>query len=113
MFSRREVLASLAAAPTIALTEVQAQNPFYAGKTLNIIVGSSTGGYYDTAGRTIARHLARFIPGRPNIVVQNQPGAGSLTMTNQLYANGPFDGTVIGASFNGLPTTRAPLKPEF
>jgi tripartite-type tricarboxylate transporter receptor subunit TctC len=37
--------------------------------------------------------------------VQNQPGAGSLTMTNQLYANGPFDGTTIGASFNGMPTT--------
>ena len=37
--------------------------------------------------------------------MQNQPGAGSLTMTNQLYAAGPFDGTVIGASFNGLPTT--------
>ena len=37
--------------------------------------------------------------------MQNQPGAGSLTMTNQLYAAGPFDGTVFGASFNGLPTT--------
>ena len=41
------------------------------------------------------------------MIVQNQPGAGSLTMTNQMYTAGPFDGTVIGASFNGLPT--APL----
>ena len=47
----------------------------------------------------------KHIPGNPTIIVQNQPGAGSLTMTNQLYAAGPFDGTVIGASFNGLPTT--------
>ena len=39
------------------------------------------------------------------MIVQNQPGAGSLTMTNTLYGTGPFDGTVIGASFNGLPTT--------
>jgi tripartite-type tricarboxylate transporter receptor subunit TctC len=45
------------------------------------------------------------IPGQPTIVVQNQPGAGSLTMTNALYHTGPFDGTVMGASFNGMPTT--------
>ena len=57
MMSRREALASLAAAP-LGMGAATAQgNDFYAGKTLNIIVGSSTGGYYDTAGRTIARHL--------------------------------------------------------
>ena len=50
-------------------------------------------------------YLAAHIPGHPAVIVQNQPGAGSLTMANQLYAAGPFDGTVIGASFNGLPTT--------
>jgi tripartite-type tricarboxylate transporter receptor subunit TctC len=49
--------------------------------------------------------MAAHIPGQPTVIVQNQPGAGSLTMTNQLYASGPFDGTVIGAPFNGLPTT--------
>ena len=45
------------------------------------------------------------IPGQPTIIVQNQPGAGSLTMTNALYNSGPFDGTAMGASFNGMPTT--------
>jgi tripartite-type tricarboxylate transporter receptor subunit TctC len=49
--------------------------------------------------------MAAHIPGQPTIIVQNQPGAGSLTMTNALYNNGPFDGTAIGASFNGMPTT--------
>ena len=49
--------------------------------------------------------MAAHIPGQPTIIVQNQPGAGSLTMTNALYNNGPFDGTIIGASFNGMPTT--------
>jgi tripartite-type tricarboxylate transporter receptor subunit TctC len=49
--------------------------------------------------------MAAHIPGQPTIIVQNQPGAGSLSMTNALYNNGPFDGTVIGASFNGMPTT--------
>ena len=48
--------------------------------------------------------MAAHIPGNPTIIVQNQPGAGGLTMTNSLNANGPFDGTVIGAPFNGTPT---------
>jgi len=80
---------------------------FYKGKTVRLIVGIGVGSGYDINARVLARHLGKHIPGNPTIIVQNQPGAGSLTMTNQMYAAGPFDGTVIGASFNGLPT--APL----
>lgn len=80
---------------------------FYKGKTVRLIVGVGVGSGYDVNARALARHITKHIPGNPNIIVQNQPGAGSLTMTNQMYAAGPFDGTVIGASFNGLPT--APL----
>jgi tripartite-type tricarboxylate transporter receptor subunit TctC len=80
---------------------------FYSGKTVRLIVGVGVGSGYDINARVLARHMGKRIPGNPNIIVQNQPGAGSLTMTNQMYAAGPFDGTVIGASFNGLPT--APL----
>jgi tripartite-type tricarboxylate transporter receptor subunit TctC len=80
---------------------------FYKGKTVRLIVGVGVGSGYDINARVLARHMGKHIPGNPNIIVQNQPGAGSLTMTNQMYAAGPFDGTVIGASFNGLPT--APL----
>jgi tripartite-type tricarboxylate transporter receptor subunit TctC len=79
------------------------QSPFYAGKTLNIIVGSTTGGYYDTAGRTIARHLPRFIPGRPSIVVQNQPGAGGLAIANKLANTLDRDGTSIVVMSRALP----------
>ena len=78
---------------------------FYKGKTVRLVVGIGVGSGYDINARLLARHMAKHIPGNPTIIVQNQPGAGSLTMTNQLYAAGPFDGTVIGASFNGLPTT--------
>src|SRR5436190_4256230 len=78
---------------------------FYKGKTLRIIVGVGVGSGYDINARAIARYLPKYIPGNPTVIVQNQPGAGSLSMTNQLYAGGPFDGTAIGASFNGLPTT--------
>ena len=78
---------------------------FFKGKTLRLIVGIGVGSGYDINARLLARHMAAHIPGQPTIVVQNQPGAGSLTMTNALYNTGPFDGTVLGASFNGMPTT--------
>ena len=78
---------------------------FFKGKTLRLMVGIAVGSGYDINARLLARHMAAHIPGQPTIIVQNQPGAGSLTMTNALYNNGPFDGTVIGASFNGMPTT--------
>jgi tripartite-type tricarboxylate transporter receptor subunit TctC len=77
---------------------------FYAGKTIQLVVGIAVGSGYDVNARLLARHLANHIPGKPLIVVQNQPGAGSATMTSQLYTAGPFDGTVIGAAFGGMPT---------
>ncbi len=99
-------LALLSMAPALAQAQENVAE-FYKGKTVRLIVGIGVGSGYDVNARALARHLGKHIPGNPNIIVQNQPGAGSLTMTNQMYAGGPFDGTVIGASFNGLPT--APL----
>jgi len=78
---------------------------FYKGKVVRLVVGIGVGSGYDINARLLARYLPKYISGNPSVIVQNQPGAGSLTMTNQLYAGGPFDGTAIGASFNGLPTT--------
>src|ERR1700754_4427417 len=104
------MLAALALAAFAAINPASAQDTvaeFYKGKTVRIVVGVGVGSGYDINARALARHLAAHIPGNPTVIVQNQPGAGSLTMTNQLYNNGPFDGTAIGASFNGLPT--APL----
>jgi len=77
---------------------------FSRAKRLRIVVGSGVGSGYDITARILARHLRTHLPGNPTIIVQNQPGAGGLTMTNSLTANGPFDGTVIGAPFNGTPT---------
>jgi tripartite-type tricarboxylate transporter receptor subunit TctC len=95
-------------APALAQESVA---DFYKGKTIRLVVGVGVGSGYDINARLLARHMAQHIPGNPNIIVQNQPGAGSLTMTNQLYTAGPFDGTVIGASFNGMPTTPL-LQPQ-
>ncbi|HEY6995876.1 MAG TPA: hypothetical protein VH397_19400, partial [Xanthobacteraceae bacterium] len=74
---------------------------FYAGKTIDFIIGSDAGGGYDIYARAIARHLPRFIPGNPAIVPKNQPGAGSGRAAAFLYGVAPKDGTVIGAVFPG------------
>src|ERR1700694_916689 len=92
------------AAPVAAQDDVVA---FYRGKQLRLIVGSAAGGGYDLFARIVARHIVHHIPGHPVIIVQNQPAAGGVVMTNQLYNQGPKDGSVIGVPINGLPT--APL----
>ena len=74
---------------------------FYAGKTVDFVVGGDVGGGYDIYARVIGRHLQRFIPGSPTIVVKNQPGAGSGRAASFIYGVAPKDGTVIGAVFPG------------
>ena len=84
---------------------------FYAGKTVTIIVGFSPGGGYDLYARAVARHLGSHIPGKPNVIVQNMPGAGSFTAVR--YIDGPAakDGTVI-AAFNPGVITDSLTDPE-
>ena len=81
--------------PATALA--QTAEDFYRGKTLTIDVGFGPGGGYDLWARTIARHIAQHIPGTPAVVVQNMPGAGSLTALSRLYTTAPKDGTVLAA----------------
>ena len=79
-----------------------AQDGFYRGKTVTIVVGYSAGGGYDQYARLVARHLGRHIPGQPNVIVQNMPGAASMTSVRHLDANAAKDGTVITAFDPGL-----------
>lgn len=83
-------------------TGASAQEPFYGGKTIRIIVGASAGGGYDTYSRTIARHMGKYIPGNPTIVVENMPGAGFLIATNYIYKVAKPDGLTIGHFIGGL-----------
>jgi tripartite-type tricarboxylate transporter receptor subunit TctC len=75
---------------------------FYRGKNVNLIVGYSAGGGYDTYARIVARHLGRHIPGQPSVVVQNMPGAGSLKLANFLFNVAPKDGATIGTFSRGM-----------
>jgi tripartite-type tricarboxylate transporter receptor subunit TctC len=79
-----------------------APEDFFKGKTVTVYVGYSPGGGYDTYARLAARHIGRHIPGAPNVIVKNKPGAGSLRLANELYTSLPKDGTAIGTIGNNL-----------
>ena len=69
---------------------------FYRGSQITIQVGFGAGGGYDTAARLFAPHFGRHVPGRPSVVVQNLPGAGSMNVANAIFNNAPSDGSVLG-----------------
>jgi tripartite-type tricarboxylate transporter receptor subunit TctC len=73
-----------------------AQEDFFRGKTIRMLIGTSPGGGYDQDGRLVARHLGAHLPGNPTIVPENMPGASSLVLTNYLYNSAPRDGTALG-----------------
>jgi tripartite-type tricarboxylate transporter receptor subunit TctC len=85
-----------------ATQRAAAQDPFYKGKTVTLVVGYSAGGGYDQYARLVARHLGHHIPGNPNVIVQNMPGAASMTSVRHLDANAAKDGTVITTFDPGL-----------
>lgn len=89
----------LVAALTAWCSAGQANDQFYAGKTVKIIVGNAPGGSYDAYARIIARHMGNYIPGSPTVIVLNMPGADGIISANHLYAVAEKDGTTI-ATFN-------------
>jgi tripartite-type tricarboxylate transporter receptor subunit TctC len=83
--------------------EVRAQaDPFYKGKTIRLVIGNTTGGFYDRWGRLFARFMGKHIPGQPEIVPQNMPGAGSLIATNHVYKVAKPDGLTLVMPLNGI-----------
>lgn len=84
---------------------------FYKGKTINIVVGSTPGGSFDINARQLARFLGKHIAGNPNVIVQNMPGAGSVTAIRYVDASAPKDGTAIGEFLPGI-ITMSVLTPD-
>src|SRR5499425_3582029 len=99
MSDRRSSLAIAVVLTTLAFGSCQAQSTveaFYKGRQINLIVGYGPGGGYDLTARLLARHIGRFIPGQPSVVVQNMVGAGSLRAANYIYGAAPKDGATFG-----------------
>jgi tripartite-type tricarboxylate transporter receptor subunit TctC len=88
------------AAPAAPKATPVPADPLFEGKSIRIIVGFSPGGGFDTFARFISRHLPRFLPGEPSVIVQNRPGAGSLVAANTVYALDNTKGVVSIAAFN-------------
>ena len=97
MADRREIITGLAASAVSLASRAQAAPAdFYRGKTLNVIVGFAPGGGVDTTSRVVGRHLARFIPGTPRVLVQNMEGAAGIVASNYLYQRVAADGLTVG-----------------
>jgi tripartite-type tricarboxylate transporter receptor subunit TctC len=92
------IILTSAAAPALS------QADFYKGRTITLTVGYSVGGGYDQYARLLARHFGRHLPGNPNVLVQNMPGAASLTAVHYLEASAPKDGTALTLFDPGLIT---------
>ncbi len=100
-------LAFIAAFVAVAIlpwgpAKAESVEEFYSGRTVELYIGYSPGGGYDTYARTIARHLAKHIPGTPTIVPKNMKGAGSLKLTNYMYNVAAKDGSVIATVGRGM-----------
>jgi tripartite-type tricarboxylate transporter receptor subunit TctC len=95
------VLAVLFTSPA---AQAQSAADFYKGRQVNLLVSHPPGGGYDTYARFYGRHLGRLLPGKPNIVVQNMPGAAGVAMTNYMFAQAAKDGSVIGLGPGPLAT---------
>jgi tripartite-type tricarboxylate transporter receptor subunit TctC len=77
--------------------DLPAQTPYYQGKTIRLVAGTPAGSVYDTYARLMAQFLPKYIPGTPNIIVQNMPGVASMVAANYIYSIAKPDGLTIGA----------------
>ncbi len=96
------LLALTATAMSAGPARADALADFYKGKNISLYVGYTAGGGYDVYARLLSRHFGKFMPGNPNVVVQNMPGAGSVRLANWLNAAAPKDGTVFGTIARGV-----------
>lgn len=103
----KSLMTAIIAGATVlgGLVPARGQSPqeFYKANGLRIIVGFGAGGGYDVYSRTLARHIGRHIPGNPNVIVQNMPGAGSMIAANYIYVQAKKDGSTIATMSRGLP----------
>jgi tripartite-type tricarboxylate transporter receptor subunit TctC len=107
----RAALTTALALTSLGPAHAQPTAELFAGKTISIYVGYTAGGSYDLYGRLAARHLGAHLPGRPNVVVQNMPGAGSLKAANYLYEVAPRDGTALGVVVESAALEQALANP--
>jgi tripartite-type tricarboxylate transporter receptor subunit TctC len=95
-YARSLVLLAILSLPAPTAARADEVADFYRGRQVTLYVGFGPGGGYDVYARLLARHIGKYIPGSPGVVVQNLPGAGSLRAANYIYSVAPKDGTAFG-----------------
>ena len=108
--AKAALFACLALSPTVLCAEPV--EDFYKGKQIRIITGAAAGDGYDLWSRMLSRHMGRHIPGRPSIIVQNMPGAGTVVAANHVFNAAARDGTVIGSFSRSLPAQALLNRPN-
>jgi len=104
------ILATIVLSPSPAAAEPVEE--FYKGRQIRIITGAAAGDGYDLWSRMLARHMGRYVPGRPSIIVQNMPGAGTVIAANHVYNAAARDGTVVGSFSRSLPSQALLQRPN-
>jgi tripartite-type tricarboxylate transporter receptor subunit TctC len=104
-------LAIVSALAAVAAPSAFSQEVSYKGKTIRVILGYAAGGGYDAYGRLLAKHYGKHLPGHPTVIIQNMPGAGSVTAATYLYGPAPRDGTVVGIVAGELIQSKALGEP--
>jgi tripartite-type tricarboxylate transporter receptor subunit TctC len=97
---------------SIMSSSAQAQTPFYQGKIITIIVGTKAGDVYDLYPRLLSEYLPKYLPGSPNVIVQNMPGAASMIAANHVYSVAKPDGLTLGAVYPALYFDQLSKRPE-
>src|ERR687892_252692 len=106
------LMISLALALASTRSIMAAQEPYYDGKTIKIVVGFTSGGFYDRWSRLLARYVPKYLPGNPEMIVQNMPGAGGLIAANHVYTVAKSDGLTIGMTSYGMYLDQMVGRPE-
>jgi tripartite-type tricarboxylate transporter receptor subunit TctC len=99
---RRTGMAGLFLAVALVSAHAEPVADFYKGKTVRVVIGTNVGGTYGVYGQLVARHIGRFIPGQPTVVMQSMPGAGGFVALNWLGTAAPRDGTVVTVAHTNI-----------
>jgi tripartite-type tricarboxylate transporter receptor subunit TctC len=76
---------------------------FYKGRTVTIVTSTGVGGPFDLTARALAKHMPKYLPGRPTMIVRNMPGGGNVLATNYMFTQAPKDGSALGVVNNIIP----------
>src|SRR5215213_9805116 len=96
------ITATVIAGCWISPLHAQTVAEFYKGKTVDVYIGTSVGGGYDTYARLLSRHIGKYIPGNPNVVPKNMEGGGGMRLANFLYNAANKDGATFGIFNRGI-----------